>query len=156
MKIPLHKIPADVRCKMLPCCHIVLKFIGVLCLGKWFIFRKLFKWYFRDDVYQRIDWLTTMARIFFRQNTRIIFTHIRIHIGYALSDITIKNCAYVVAFWTTDSLGYTCISKEANGKRVKRDVYIYGTFWLTETTKSSVKLADTWRDANQCLALPVS
>ena len=59
-----------------------------------------------------------MARIFRRQNTSIIFTHTRIHIGYALSDTTIKNCAYFVAFLTTDPVGSTRVSTGVNGKRM--------------------------------------
>jgi len=34
------------------------------------------KGYFRDDIYQRIDWWTTLARIFRRQDTRVILTHV--------------------------------------------------------------------------------
>jgi len=64
-----------------------------------------------------------------------------IHIGCALSDITIKNCAYFVAFLTTDSVGP--ISTDGNGKLVKRFLHVYDTFWLREITKSSVMLADT-------------
>jgi hypothetical protein len=64
-----------------------------------------------------------------------------IRIGYALSDITIKNCAYFGAFLNTDSVGL--ISTDANGKLVNRFVHVYDTFWLREITKSSVMLADT-------------
>lgn len=76
LKIPLHKVPADVRCDMLPCCHIALNFIGFL-LQKLFIFRMYIKGYIRDDVCQRIDWRTTLVRIFRLLYTCVIFTHIR-------------------------------------------------------------------------------
>jgi hypothetical protein len=45
-----------------------------------------------------------------------------IHLGYALSEITIKSCAYFGAFLTTDSAGP--ISTDTNGKVVKTDVHV--------------------------------
>jgi hypothetical protein len=115
--------------------------VCVFFLRKLFIVRKFIQEYFRGGVYQRIDWWTTLARIFRRQYTRIIFTHIRN--TYRRSEFRNynQNCAYFGAFLTTDSAGPT--STDTNRKLMKTDAHVYGTLWLTEITKSSVTLADT-------------
>jgi len=154
MKIPLHKIPVDVKCKTLLRCHIALKFIGFIFLRILFTVRKFIKWYFRYDIYQIIDWWTTLARISVARTNALSLRIYEIHIGYAISDITIKNCAYFWAFLNTDSVGR--ISTDAEGKLVKIFVHVYDMFWLREITKSSVMLADTWRDANRYHAFPLS
>jgi hypothetical protein len=77
-----------------------------------------------------------------------------IRIGYTLSDVAITNCACFGALLNTDSVGP--IATDANGKLAERFEHVYDTFWLREITNSSAMLADTCRDANQYLALPLS
>jgi len=128
MKIPLHKIPADVRCKMLPCCHIALKFIGVFVSKNYSSFESL-----SSDIF---------GMMFIKGGLRWLYLYAYTNI-YRLCIIRYYNqsCAYFVAFLTTDSVGP--ISTDADGKLVTRTVHIYGNFWLREITKSSVMLADT-------------
>jgi len=150
MKIPLHKIPADVRCKKLSCCHIALKlsvflFAKIIHLSK--VYQVIFSgWCLSKVEYAGTDFPSPVHTLYLYAYTNT----------YRLCIIRYYNqsCAYFVAFLTTDSVGP--ISTDANGKMVTRTVHIYGNFWLREITISSVMLADTWRDANQYLALPLS
>jgi hypothetical protein len=127
---------------MLPCCHIALKFIsGFFFFENYSLFesfsRNIFGVMFIKESICGLRW-----HVFSVVSTQALSLHIKEkYTSYALSEITIKDCAYFGAFLTTDSAGP--ISTDTNGKLVKTDVHVYGTLWLTEITKSSVMLADT-------------